>query len=251
MITETTGLVLKNTKIARDRRMLVLFTRKFGKISAGTGLTPRGKNRSQLALGPFTYGRYQLFKGREFNVDAAESVESFFEIGENVDKYFAASCALEYVDAILPYEQPAEETLDTLLSFFRILKKRSSRYRSLLLIFQWIVLAQSGFMPDLYTCGHCGRPMEAAALSVADGSILCGDCLETCLREGKVNNALLYRDKFDIIAILKFIAGNGLECFAGLSLNPDAEAYLGSILKDVLSYHLNINKLKSETYLND
>ncbi len=245
MITETTGLILKNTKIARDRRMLVIFTRKFGKISAGTGLTQRGKNRSHLALGPFTYGRYQLYKGREFNVDAAEPVESFFELGEDVDRYFAASCALEYVDAILPYEQPAPDILDTLLAFFRILKKRNGRYRSLLLIFQWIVLAQSGYMPELHTCCRCGQQRGAAALSVPDGAIICEDCLQ----KGNVNNALLYRDKFDIIQILEFVANSSIERFAGLTLNPDSEAYLAALLKDILSYHLNIHKLKSESYL--
>ena len=245
MITETTGLILKNTKIARDRRMLVLFTRKFGKISAGTGLTQRGKNLSHLALRPFTYGRYQLFKGRDYNVDAAEPVESFFELGEDIDKYFAASCALEYVDALLPYEQPAPDILDTLLDFFRILKKRQARYRSLLLIFQWIVLSGSGFMPNLQTCCRCGQTRRAAALSVPDGAIICEDCLE----KGNVNNALLYRDKFDIIQILEFIEKSGMERFAGLSLNPDAEAYLTALLKDILSYHLNIQQLKSESYL--
>ena len=245
MITETTGLILKNTKIARDRRMLVLFTRKFGKISAGTGLTQRGKNRSHLALGPFTYGRYPLYKGREYNVDAAEPVESFFELGEDIDKYFAASCALEYVDALLPYEQPAPDILDTLLDFVHILKNRPSRYRSLRLIFHWIVLGQSGFMPNLQTCCRCGEKKQAAALSVPDGAMICEECLE----KGNVNNALLYRDKFDIIQILEFVANSRMERFAGLSLNPDAEAYLTALLRDILSYHLNIHKLRSETYL--
>ena len=247
MITETNGLILKNTKIARDRRMLVLFTRKFGKISAGTGISQRGRNRSQLALGPFTYGRYELYKGREFNLNSAETIESFFEIGEDVDKYFAASCALEYTEQILPYEQPAEETLDTLLSFLRLLRERKGRYRSFLLIYQWKVLAQSGFMPELSTCARCGREKEAAALSIADGGILCGDCK----KKGNVNMRLLYEVKFDIIQILKFVKNADMSRFAGLTLNRESEEYLARILKDILSYYLNINTLKSEAYLID
>lgn len=43
MVTETDGIILRQTKIARDRKMLVLFTRKFGKISAGTGIRQSGK----------------------------------------------------------------------------------------------------------------------------------------------------------------------------------------------------------------
>lgn len=246
MITETNGLVLKNTRIARDRRMLVLLTRKFGKISAGTGISPRAKNRSQLPLGPFTYGRYELYKGRDtFNLNSADTIESFFEIGEDVDKYFAASFALEFTEAILPYEQPAEEILDALIQFLKILRGRSVKIKSLLLIYQWKVLALSGYMPNLYTCCKCGRDVEPAAISIADGGIIC----DACKNGDNVNISLLYYAKDDIILTLKFLERTDMERFAGLSLKADVEEQLQHILKDILSYHLNINELKSEAYL--
>lgn len=246
MITETNGLILKNTKIARDRRMLVLLTRKFGKISAGTGISQRSKNRSQLALGPFTYGRYELYKGRDsFNLNSADTIESFFEIGEDVDKYFAASYALEFTEAVLPYEQPAEDILDALIQFLKILRGRNVKYRSLLMIYQWKVLAYSGYMPNLHTCCRCGKDVPAAGISVADGGIICQECINV----GNVNNRLLYYTKDDIILILKFLEKTDMERFAGLSLRSDAEELLQKILKDILQYHLNIKELKSESYL--
>lgn len=77
MVTDTDGLILRQVKLPEDRRMLVLFTRKYGKISAGTNIKINGKNRSSLALRAFTHGRYELFRGREiFNINAAETLES-------------------------------------------------------------------------------------------------------------------------------------------------------------------------------
>ena len=98
MITETDGIILKQTRLPDDRRMLVLFTRKFGKISAGTGIRLSGKSKSSLALRVFTHGRYELFfGGRSCNINAAETLNSYFKIGEDVDKYMMASYVLETV----------------------------------------------------------------------------------------------------------------------------------------------------------
>ena len=48
MVTDTEGIVLKQIKTVSGRTMLVIFSRKFGKISVGTNLTGSGKNKSAL-----------------------------------------------------------------------------------------------------------------------------------------------------------------------------------------------------------
>ena len=55
MITDTEGIVLRQTKTVAGRRMILLFSRKFGKISVGTSAAEGGKNKSALAARPFTY----------------------------------------------------------------------------------------------------------------------------------------------------------------------------------------------------
>ena len=53
MITETDGIILKQTPRLPDDRRMLGFTRKFGKISAGTSIRLNGKNKSSLALRVF------------------------------------------------------------------------------------------------------------------------------------------------------------------------------------------------------
>ncbi len=45
MLTDTEGIVLRQVKTSYGRRMILLFSKKYGKISAGTGLNERGKER--------------------------------------------------------------------------------------------------------------------------------------------------------------------------------------------------------------
>ena len=66
MKTDTEGIVLRETKTSYNRRMILLFTREYGKISAGTSLGERGKSKSSLALQHFTYGRYSIHQNKGY-----------------------------------------------------------------------------------------------------------------------------------------------------------------------------------------
>ena len=99
MITDTEAIVLRQVKTLNGRRMLLLFSRKFGKISVGTNLTEGGKNKSALATRPFTYGRYELFKSRDsYSLNSGQVIESFYSLGEDLDKYMAGSYVLELTE---------------------------------------------------------------------------------------------------------------------------------------------------------
>ena len=102
MLTDTEGIVLKQIKTSYNRRMILLFSRKYGKISAGTSIGEKGRSRSSLALRPFTYGRYELYKNREsYNINSAEVLKSYYRIGEDVDKYMNGAYVLEFTEKIL------------------------------------------------------------------------------------------------------------------------------------------------------
>ena len=45
--------------------MITVLTKRYGKISAGTSINEGGKNKSALALRPFSYGRYDIFKNKD------------------------------------------------------------------------------------------------------------------------------------------------------------------------------------------
>ena len=246
MVTDTDGIILKQTKLPDDRRMLVLFTRKFGKISAGTSIKLNGKNKSSLALRVFTHGRYELFfGGRSCNINAAETISSYFGIGEDIDKYLLASYVLEFTDRLIQENQPNEPLFDMLIDFMRILEKRKSKPESLVLIYQWKALGDCGFMPHLNSCVRCGEKNAAGGFSVADGGVIC----ENCKNSDQINKRLLYSLEFDIIKILKSIRDNEISVFENLALNEEIYGCLKSVIRDYISYHLDINKLKSETYL--
>ncbi len=246
MVTDTEGIILKQVKTVNGRTMLVMFSRKFGKISVGTTLTGAGKNKSALATKAFTYGEYELFKGRDaYNLNSGRVIKSYFDIGDDLDKYMAASYVLELTDKLLMEEDPQPKLFADLAGFMEAIEKRSKKTDTLVLAYIVKALDSTGTMPELDACACCGRPrgnQRASRFSTEDGGILCRDCAE----EYNGDKSLIYQIDFDIINILSYFRKEPFSRFEKLALEDRVSGKLMEILKGYMAYHLDISDLKSE-----
>ena len=166
MVTDTEAIVLRQVKTLNGRRMLLLFSRKFGKISVGTSLTEGGRNKSALALRPFTYGRYELFKSREnYSLNNGQVIRSFYSLGEDLDKYMAGSYVMELTEKILADDLPQPRLFALLLEFLESLEKRSTKHDTLVMAYMVKALDIMGTMPELISavCADAGRPEDFSA----------------------------------------------------------------------------------------
>lgn len=223
--------------------MIVLFSEKYGKISAGTSISERGKNKSALALRPFTLGRYELYKNKDsFSVNGAETIESFYSLGEDVDKYMAASYVLELTENILPEDQPSPGMFSLLKEFLGLLEKRRNSYDTLVIAFMIRALALFGAAPALDRCSRCGKEGEYKAFSVEDGGLICSDCLGA----SDELNPLIFGLTNDIINVILYMETHPLRSLENLALPDGTEKMLRRILRQYYSYHLGIDNLKSE-----
>jgi len=248
MFTDTEGIIFRQIKTVNGRRMVLLFSKKYGKISAGTSLSEKGKNKSSLAMRPFTYGRYELFKNRDsYHINGAEVIRSYYRIGEDVEKYMNCSYVLELTEKLLQEEAPAPGIFDMILDFFDIMEKRSRKYSSLILAYQIKVLQEVGSMPQVSRCVQCGEKEEPVLFSVKEGGILCKKC---CLNfHDHQNETLIYQVNFGIVNILRYILDHPLKCFENLALDEEIQKQLNRIIKSYISFHLDISGLKSESFL--
>lgn len=260
MQTDTEGIVLRQVKTADGRRMILLFTRKYGKISVGTGISERSsRSRSALSIRPFTYGRYELYKGREYyNLNSGEVLKSYYFLGEDLDKYVAASTALELTEKLIQEEMPEPKMFSLLLDFFGALERAPGGEKSgpvsetLLLAYRIKLLAELGAMPEISHCASCGGELKApCSFSVRDGGVICSDCAEKRGKEAQnsANEKLIYRPGFDIVKVMGYFMQKPLSAFEKIALNEETAKELREILRDYMAYHLDLRPLKSETML--
>jgi len=250
MYTETEGVILKQVKTLNGRRMVSLFSKKYGKISAGTSISERGKNKSALAMRPFTHGRYDVNKSAGmYYVNFAEVIKAYYKIGEDVEKYMCASYILEFVEKLLPENMPAPEMFKMLLDFFDIIESRKKKHETVVIAFQVNALQAMGLTPELAGCIICESKDDLSFFVVKEGGVLCNSCRNNIQFED--NNSLIYNVDFDIISTLKYFLDNNLRSIEHIALNDKILMQLRVIIREYISYHFDIKKLKSEDFFDN
>lgn len=249
MLTDTEAVVLRQVRTVNGRRMLLLFSRKYGKISVGSNLTEGGKNKSALPQRPFTYGNYELFKARDsYNLNHAQVIKSYYGIGEDLDKYMAASYVLELTEKLLADELPQPAVFRLLLEFLDALEARSRRHETLVEAYIVKVIAALGTMPQLDACSICGKAGANRFFSVEEGGMICGECARH-LAENPAKHPLIYDTNFDIVSILKYFRKESFKAFEKIALEDEIFQKVHTILRSWLAYHFGVEKLKSEDFL--
>ena len=254
MIISSEGIVLRQRKIAGNRRMIVMFTRQYGKLSAGTSINEKSRNRSALALRPFTLAEYELFKGREaYSVNSASVKKSYYSIGEDLDKFAAASAVIEYLDKVLQEGEPMPALYELSVEFMESLSRTDGDPMTLLYAFIVKTFRLLGVMPELGCCVNCGRPIEdfdsgttadgkgrIRMLSVSSGGVICEDCANV---EKTDPTALIYRPFFDIIDVIRFFLNKPIKTFEKVRLKPEVSEYIRQVLGEYTRIYLDADVL--------
>ncbi len=237
--------------------MITLLSPKYGKIGAGTSITEKGKGKTALALRPFTYGSYELFKSRDsYSINGAETKKNFYRIGEDVEKYMAAAYVLELTEKVTQENQKAQGIFNLLLDFLQTVEKRKSNFETLILAYQTNILKLTGTFPALSDCANCGKKIDDSVenilFSVKDGGIICENC--SCFEnnnDNSVKDALIYRIDSSIIKVLKYFSTHSIAALEKLALDEKIEKKLSSLIREYISYHLDVGDLKSEGFFRE
>ena len=251
MIINAEGIVLRQRKISNNRRIIVLFTKQYGKISAGTSINEKGKSRAALALRPFTYAEYDIFKGREsYSINSAQVIQSYYSIGEDINRYMTAAAFLQYLEKVLDEGQAMPSLFNLCTEFLESASKTKNNADILLYAFIVKSFRMLGVMPEIGNCVNCGKCLTEFAkpymFSVSSGGVICPDCAQ---EEGQGAHALIYKPSFDIINVLKFFESKPLETFEKLRLKKEDEAVLRDILANYTERYLDVDVFSSTNRL--
>jgi DNA repair protein RecO (recombination protein O) len=215
VISECEGIVLRQTKALKGRRMILIFTDNFGKISAGTSISERGRGRTAVAVRPFTLGRYTIKHERGYNnIVSAEALKSHYSIGEDYDKYVNASLVLEFAGKIIPEDAPAPELYDMTVKFLDMTERRSGSYGTLTACWLTHALDFAGVLPG---AGNFGSDELLSSLG------------------------------FDKLEVLCYLMNNRIEAMGALALDKEIAGALIRTLLRFAQLHLDTGNLKSES----
>ncbi|MEN6373079.1 MAG: DNA repair protein RecO [Armatimonadota bacterium] len=173
-----TAIVLRRINIGETDRVITLYTREKGKLSA----VAKGarKHLSKLA-GPtemFTYGRYFLAAGRDLDIiTQAEAKESFPAIRRDLDRIAHATYMAEMINAFVEERDANYGLFDTLLSSLYLLESEIdptivARH------FELKMMSMMGYRPELDRCLRCDAEPSGDGIDFSPslGGRVCAEC---------------------------------------------------------------------------
>lgn len=170
--------MLKTNDFAEADRILVLFTRHYGKVRVVAKGIRRATSRMAGHAEPLTHATYQLARGRELDVlTGAEARAIYPDMRDDLALIAAGWYVAELVDRFTTDRVPSAPLFDLLETALRGLDAGIPAP----VVCRWFdlhLLDRSGFRPELGVCVQCRKHLieETNAWEPAAGGTMCGTC---------------------------------------------------------------------------
>ncbi len=174
---QTNALVIRTQNYGEADRILTLFTKEYGIVSAMAKGARKFKSHQAGATQLFCYGRFNLVSGKNmYTLRGAVCEESFFTVSASIENLALAQyfCDLAYLTT--GPENPDEGVLSLLLNTLYLLSKNTKAPALLKAVYELKLCTQTGFMPNVHCCMRCGNTEDINGFSPAMGGTLCASC---------------------------------------------------------------------------
>ena len=199
--------------LGENDRILTLFTREYGKVSAVAKGARRGKSRLSGATDLFTHSRLLLGTGKNLDViSQCEIAHSFPELRLDLERLARATYFCELLDR-MTLERDAmtsQELFDLTLSALRLLQRADGYLDGVVHAYELHLLALIGYAPVLDRCVKCGELLERRQIGFSPslGGTLCNadrykadDAVSLSLESVETMQNLLAEDSEDLLRL--------------------------------------------------
>ena len=148
---KTEGIVLKETPLGENGKLLVFFTKEYGKISvAAKGVKKPGSSLVQLSQ-LFAYSRLELYKGNSslYTLTGGTLIEPFFGLSEDFERISAAGKMSIVLLKVIQEDLPDEETLRLFLNSLYFISTGKRKPDFIKSIFMLKMMQYQGILPEV------------------------------------------------------------------------------------------------------
>ncbi len=172
------AIVIRHRDWGEADRMLTLFTREIGKLSAVAKGVRKPRSRKAGHLEPFMRSSLLLARGRSFFVlTQAESIAPYIAMRDDLVLVGYASYIAELLDRFT-FDEEENRALYRLVSNSLTRLNRGDNPEIVVRYYEIRLLDHIGFRPQLFSCAHGEEEIqpEDQFFSAAQGGVLCPKC---------------------------------------------------------------------------
>lgn len=179
-LSKTHGIILNSRPMGEWDRIVEIFSEDMGRIQGVAKGARSFKNRFGGSLEPFTYCRLNLFRKRNgtlYRIESADIIQSFQKIRDDLSLLLHASCVVDVLRKLVPFEEPNKIIFSLLHKSLRRIEAGDPPDK-ILFYYQIRLLKISGVGPRLDGCLKCNREIREAKviISIFDGGPVCPPC---------------------------------------------------------------------------
>lgn len=184
MLAEVHGLVLRTTDVGEFDRIITLYTRERGILSASARGARSLKSKKMSSTAQFCYSTFILEERQDkWRVKEATLIDSFFGLSESLEA-LALGCYIVDVMSEAGTAEPEPDLLRLGLNSLYALANRIADPKIVKGAFEMRVAGILGFTPAAVECSVCGTKAGDFFFDVMAGALLCRECYRRTERTG-------------------------------------------------------------------
>ncbi|RMG33091.1 MAG: DNA repair protein RecO [Planctomycetota bacterium] len=211
---KTEALVIRLVDFSETSRVVTLFTRDFGRVSALAKGGRRLKGPFESALDLLATCRIVFIRKRSDALDLLTEAHLVWRYRpDNLFALYSGYYIAELLEALTEPYDPYPLVYDTAQDVLRRLQDGLDPRRAVLR-FELVTLREIGLLPDFQGCAHCGEPLGRGGYVywISAGGLLCQRC--------RAYDAARQEIHAGSIAALKRLADPAARQWQTLSLSP-------------------------------
>jgi DNA repair protein RecO (recombination protein O) len=181
-LVKSRAISLKSYRLGETSKVVVCYTRDYGKVRLVAKGARKGGGRLGAALEPMQVSGVVFYLRQERDlllVSQAEVERQWPELRRDVVRMAYAGAALELTDALVSEREPDPGLFDLLESTLdRAAGAPASSLDAVVWSFELSLASALGYAPELARCVVCARAPEGrVSFAASRGGIVCGSCL--------------------------------------------------------------------------
>jgi DNA repair protein RecO len=180
MLTEVTGLVIREISLGESDKILTILTPDLGKITVYANGVRKYKNPNLNSAQLFCLSEFIVNKrGDRFWLKESNVIESFHDIRLSLNKSALAQYIVDVVGDVCLEGEPEETMLRLTLNTLYMLIKSGRPDIHVKAVYELRTAANLGFLPDLIYCNKCGKyETDYMYFNVMNAVLLCENCID-------------------------------------------------------------------------
>lgn len=176
MLHKTVGIVIRTQDYGETHKLVTIFTKKLGKVTAISRGANRPRSRLSAVSQLFIEGDFLLYVNKGLGtLNQGEVIASYRNIREDLMRTAYAAYIAELTDKLLEEKEPDPFIYEQLKQTLDWMNEKA-HYEIPVMMYELKLFQKGGFAPVIDKCVNCGSTEKPFGFSIKEGGALCPRC---------------------------------------------------------------------------